>query len=429
MGSIYRRRRKVRRPDGSVEVIEAPTLWIKYLQNGRVIRESTETTKETVARRMLRSREGQVEHGIPINPQMGRISFEDAAKDIVNDYTANRKRSLAELQRRIAKHLTPFFRGRRLGSITTADVRAYIAKRQKDVIATGGGDDRKERPVSNAEINRELTALKRMFSLAIQAGKLLHRPHVPMLKEDNVRTGFFEREQFESVRAHLPAHLRPMVTFMYLTGWRKSEVIGLEWRQVDLKVGTVTLDPGTTKNDEGRVFPFTTELRELLEQQDAERDRLNRAGHIVPWVFFRMIGTRRERKTKEPQPIGSFRKQWMAACRAAGCPGRIPHDFRRTAVRNLVRAGIPERVAMMMTGHKTRSVFERYNIVSSGDLLEAARKLDALHQLRGGHKSGHNDPKTAASAASGSPQVVGSNGAGDGDRTRDIRLGKPAFYR
>ena len=93
------------------------------------------------------------------------------------------------------------------------------------------------------------------------------------------------------------------------------------------------------------------------------------------------------RASQRATPIGDFRKTWHAACRAAGCPGRIPHDFRRTAVRNLVRAGIPERVAMQMTGHKTRSVFERYNIVSPGDLRDAARRLDERH----GHTFGHTE--------------------------------------
>ncbi len=137
-------------------------------------------------------------------------------------------------------------------------------------------------------------------------------------------------------------------------------------------------------------------------------------------------GSRTARQaSQKPRPIGSFRKTWIAACKAAGCPGRIPHDFRRTAVRNLVRTGIPERVAMQLTGHKTRSVFERYNIVSSGDLRDAARKLDEAR----GHNTGHNSPKQAAARGGASPQVVEGFGAGDGDRTRDIELGKLAFYR
>jgi integrase len=191
----------------------------------------------------------------------------------------------------------------------------------------------------------------------------------------------------------------------------------------------VRLDPGTTKNREGRVFPFTVELRELLKAQDAERDRLKKAGTIEPWVFFRMVSKRgsrvARREEKKPRPIGNFRKIWMTACRAAGCPGHIPHDFRCTAVGNLVRTGIPERVAMQLTGHKTRSVFERYNIVSSDDLREAARKLDEAR----GHNFGHNAAKSATAAGTESPQVVEGIGAGDGDRTRDIELGKLAFYR
>jgi len=148
-----------------------------------------------------------------------------------------------------------------------------------------------------------------------------------------------------------------------ITGWRiNSEVLTLQWRQVDFNAGTVRLDPGTTKNGEGRVFPMTRDLRAGLEMQ---RPQSGKRAAIIPWVFHR-----------DGEPIKRFNKVWKRACVAGGCPGRIPHDLRRTAVRNLVRAGVPERVAMQLTGHKTRSVFERYNIVSEGDLTDAARRLD-----------------------------------------------------
>ena len=187
-----------------------------------------------------------------------------------------------------------------------------------------------------------------------------------MLKENNVRLGFFEREQFDSIVRHLPDHVKPVIRFAYLTGWRTiSEILPLQWRQIDFKAGTVRSDPGTTKNDEGRVFPFTQELRALLEEQRAKADAARAEGIVSPWVF-----------TYKGKPFKNYKRSWHTACGKAGLAGKIPHDFRRTAVRNLVRAAIPERVAMQMTGHKTRSVFERYNIVSEGDLLDAARKLD-----------------------------------------------------
>jgi integrase len=154
-----------------------------------------------------------------------------------------------------------------------------------------------------------LTILKRTFSLAMQAGKLLHKPHIPLLREDNTRTGFFEPEQFQSVIAHLPASLRPVIEFAYITGWRiSSEVLPLEWRQVDFTAGEVRLDPGTTKNGEGRVFPLTDDLRTLLETQYAEHLRLKKAGQIEPWVFFRLVADKRGGQ-KHPKPITRFNKR------------------------------------------------------------------------------------------------------------------------
>ena len=190
-----------------------------------------------------------------------------------------------------------------------------------------------------------------------------------------------------------------MIRFAYITGWRiASEVLPLEWRHVDFKARR---GPARRRDDEerrGPRVPDDADLRTLLEAQRAERDELKKAGRSCPWVFFRMVAKGRGGE-KEPRPIMAFNKAWKAACVAAGCPGRIPHDLRRTAVRNMVRAGIPERVAMKMTGHKTRSVFERYNIVSDGDLASAARMLDGIGAMAIGRLL---DLCTASAPASGS---------------------------
>ena len=149
-----------------------------------------------------------------------------------------------------------------------------------------------------------------------------------------------------------------------------SEILTLQWHQIDRTAGVIRLEPGTTKNREGRTFQY----RELVEVDAAiealwtRHEALTAKGIIAPHVFCRGGG----------QPIKSFYTRWDQACTAAGCPGRIPHDMRRTAVRNLNRAGVPETVAMKITGHKTRSVFDRYDITSEEDLAEAARKLQAL---------------------------------------------------
>lgn len=377
----------------AIELRTSPVWWIKYVRAGKAYAESSESELKGEAKALLQQREGDIVNGKPVTPKIGRLKYEEAATDLLNDYRTNKKRSLVVVERRITKHLTPFFEGRRMANITTSDVRTYILRRQTEdtvlvkkahtVMLEDGTEQsipEARRPASNAEINRELALLKRMFSLALQAGKLLHRPYIPMLKENNVRTGFFEPDQLASTLAHLPLEIQPVITFAAITGWRiASEVLPLEWRHVDFAGGEVRLDAHTTKNGEGRTFPMTADLRRLLEAQQAEHKRLKKAGNIFPEVFWRMVAERRGGE-KKPKPITTFHGAWKRACRLAGCPGRLPHDLRRTAVRNLVRAGIPERVAMQMTGHKTRSVFERYNIVSDGDLRDAARRLDLAAQ-------------------------------------------------
>jgi integrase len=351
MGMIYKR--KYKRKDGTMA--EAAVWWIKYYRDGVPMRESTESDKESVAKKLLKQREGDIVRGVPVTPQTNRATFDELMADVLNDYKVNGKRSLETVTYHFA-HLTAFFTERRAASINVADVREYVAQRQAE-------------HAKNATINRELTVLKRAFSLGIDGGKITQKPKITMLRENNTRKGFFERELFETVRRHLLEGNQPVATFAYITGWRvQSEVLPLRWAQVDFEAGTVRLDPGTTKNGEARIFRMTAELRAVLEAQWAYTETVQRKrGMIVRSVFHR-----------NGELMSGFRRNWKTACKRAGCPGMIQHDFRRTAVRNMVRAGIAERVAMQMTGHKTRSVFERYNIVSEGDLVDAANKLDAF---------------------------------------------------
>lgn len=177
----------------------------------------------------------------------------------------------------------------------------------------------------------------------------------------------------------MPEPIRPIVAFAYITGWRiASEVLPLQWRHVDFKGGEVRLDAGTTKNREARVFIIDRRPSRSAGAAPTRNERgRTEGGQIIPWVFFRLVAEDR-RGEKKLKRISAFTKAWKNACIAAGCPGRLPHDLRRPAVRNMVRCGIPERVAMRLTGHKTRSVFERYNIVSDGDLDAAAVRLNGI---------------------------------------------------
>jgi hypothetical protein len=193
-----------------------------------------------------------------VTPKIGQVRFVEATEDVLNDYRINNKRSLDDVERRIEKHLKPFFVNRRLSSITTSDVRAYVVARQGcrtitvkpfQFTARDGSvrnvpaQKRSVTGVSNAEINRELTTLKRVFNLALQAGKLVLKPYIPMLRENNVRTGFFDRDDFEAVVRRLPNEIQPIVAFAYITGWRiDSEVLPLQWKHVDFGSGEVRLE-------------------------------------------------------------------------------------------------------------------------------------------------------------------------------------------
>jgi integrase len=347
---------KYRRGSGSV-YLKRGWCYIKYYAGGKPIAEATGTKNKAEARRLLQARLGQLAEGRYIGPAAERVAFDDLAEMLLTDYRVNGRKSLKWIEMRLKIHLAPFFGSKRAQQISTADVQAYIAKRQSE-------------DAKNGTINLELAALKRMYTIAMQAEKITRRPYIPLLEENNVRQGFFERAEFEAVLVRLPDWLRPPVTLAYSMGWRtRSEVLPLTWRQIDLEAGTVRLEVGTTKNKDGRVIYLTEELRGLLETQW----RVHLSHHPdCPYVFPRPDG----------QKIKDIRWLWIKACRVSGLVGKIPHDFRRTAVRNMVRAGIPERVAMMISGHKTRAIFDRYHIVSDSDLKEAAKRLDTAKTLQ-----------------------------------------------
>jgi integrase len=160
------------------------------------------------------------------------------------------------------------------------------------------------------------------------------------------------------VRAHLPKSYQDVLEFAYYSGWRRNEILHLTWAEVDLAGGVIRLPATRSKTRTGRVLPISTPLRQVLDRRSRRR--------VVgdPRVFRR-----------DGVPVRRWRTALRDACRKAKVPHRLLHDCRRTAARNLVRAGVPERVAMMLTGHSTRAVFERYNIVNEEELLTAGERL------------------------------------------------------
>ena len=366
---------------------------IKYRgADGRWITESTGSDDRQVAADLLKVREGKIAEGEPIVRGVGTITLDEAQAAVAADYRANSYDSLDAMERRYRLHLAPYFGGtRKLATITTGTIRAYIDHRLAEPVTevrtyrTGRTvvvTPKIPRTTARATVNRELALLDRMFHLAIENGAILYGPHIPTLKEAPPRKGFLEADQFAAIVRHLDVYLAPIARFAYITGWRvPSEILTLKWSQVDFNArvspsqvvaGTVTIAVGDDKNERGRVFPLTAELRRVLLAQRTLRDKCRKRGILSPYVFVRIS------KTGLVAQVVAFLPAWHRATRKAGLPGKLPHDFRRTAARNLVRAGVPESVAMRLTGHKTRAVFERYNIVADSDLAAAAARIDGV---------------------------------------------------
>jgi integrase len=363
------------------EIIKRGSIfYIRYYDGrGRRRLETTKSSKREDAEKQLRKRLSAKDAGVLPEAAIGSLTLKEATDDLIADYKTNKRKSLRDVQGKITMHLLPFFGERRkMTSIGTPEIRRFIADRQSEE----RDDDGKitKRAAKPAEINRELAALRRAFNLAVQAGRLINRPYFPMLKERNTRRGFLDRDQIDRICAALKAtetaddgrrkagELANVVLFAFVTGWRTaSEVLPLEWRHVDWAGRCVRLDAHTTKNDEGRVFPFTTDIETILTEQLAIHKKLAATGTITPFVFHR-----------NGERIVHFRAAWKNACKAAGCPGALVHDMRRSAVRTFERAGVPRSVAMSIVGHKTESIYRRYAIVDETMQREAAARLDAF---------------------------------------------------
>lgn len=352
---------------------------------------------EDEARRELANRIAQVGQGIPVSSKPNIVTFGELAVDVDNDYVINKRRSIADMRTRFELHILPIFGRRKASQITTAQLNQYIVQRKAETPAPSDGT-----------VNRELELIRHTFKMAMDGGRLLRMPKVPHLKENNTRSGFFTRDEVVRLCAAMKEPYSSFTMFAFLTGWRYSEIRDLQWRNVDFKADEIRLDPGTTKSGDGRVLPMTIEARAILAavlaaQNIAARKMKSevataRRATLTPYVFaIERLGTAENGVQRRGfYPIGQFQKTWKAACKAAGLPCiidtegrvlkslRIFHDLRRSAAREFQRQGFSEGQIMRMMGHKTRSMFDRYQIVTDDDIREKMRAIEEANGATNG---------------------------------------------
>lgn len=350
--------------------------WIKYSVRGKRVRESSQDLARGIrgtepdAIRLLKTRIGEIASGRYIGPEAEKVMFEKLASLLIDDYNLNNQVSVKRVELALS-HLREVFGKDRALDITSDRLVTYVNTRKAEGAAL-------------ASIGIEISALRRGFNLAIAAGILPIKPVFPKLRIRNTRKGFFEAAEFRAVYAKLDEDIRPLAEFLYLIGWRTGEAKGLEWRQVDLEAGVFRIED--SKNGEARTVPYYAlpELAAIIKSQRERADIVQRAtDRIVTHVFFWSQGRMKDGKPVNRggrvagMPIRVFHKPWEAACKAAGIV-RLAHDFRRTAARDLSRAGLPEGVIMELCGWKTASVFRRYRIVNESDLAEGLAKRSQL---------------------------------------------------
>lgn len=346
-------RRAKRRARGTGSIRLVGRVWkIRYTIGGREIQETAGARQEDAVK-LLGTRLGQASDGT-LHPDVARLMWADVEAIILDAHRQHR--SYEKVERHVRRHLRRRFAGLRAAALTYDRLLAYKQTRLGE-------------QASPSTVRYELSLVRTGLVIAHRAGRLAALPPLPPVHVENTRSSFFEDAEFRRLVRHLPPAPAAVATFMFWTGWRRNETLTREWRHVDFTRGTIVLEPGETKNGQGRTLPFDVlpELAALLKAQrvyttDVER----RTGQIIPWVFHR-----------DGERVVSIRQAWRTACKKAGLVGRIPHDFRRSAVRRFERCGVPRSVAMQLVGHQTEAIYRRYAITNETDLREGLAKVAA----------------------------------------------------
>ena len=404
---------KRKRGEGSVFKNGSSILWISYSDRGRKYRESAHTTDYVAAERLLKRRLAEVLTDTFVPRQ--NIRIDELIADVMSDYRQNGRKSTDGVEARWRLHLAEFFSRLKACDLKTDRVQRYIKHRL-------------DQGAERATVNRELAVLKRALHLAFKAGKLKTLVYIPGLKESNVRRGFLEPDGYARMAsecAKVGLWLRALFETAYTFGFRLGELRSMRCRQVNFVTGTIALE--TSKNGEPRTAYMTACVRELLK---ALCEGKGPEAFVFTRPKQRTNGT--AKKLEDDSSLKDFRKTWANACVAAKvgafhCPncdekidvdtegpyphcgrkwrrcdlkyrGLIVHDLRRCATRGLMRAGIAQKTAMMVTGHKTISTFQRYQIVAPSDLKEATRKLELSQEMERDQLAKSNVPSFGLSS-------------------------------
>ena len=318
--------------------------WVAYYHDGREHRESSKSRERKDAIRLLRQRIGEIAAGtfldisVPKRPGTRAVTMHELFDLAEHNYQLNNRTSPANgvYLRRLRRR----FAGYTAQTCTSLAVTHYMTDMQRE----------RRKPET---INREIAVLQSAFRLGYRHELLDRVPNIKLLPQLAVRDEFFTRAEIDALLPCLPEYLRDLVLFAFLTGWRKGEIIGLQWSNVNRSTAVIRLQPVQNKMRTVRVLALQGELAALIER----RWRARKAGRTLTDQVFHRAGYQ----------LGDFRRVWLTACRQAGLGRRMFHSLRRSAARNMSLQGIPEKVIMSIMGHKTRGMFDRYNIITESD--------------------------------------------------------------